>query len=122
MNLAMARRRRRKIWETWDEDDDDLDGREDAVGAPGAPTVDLHGMTVDAALRRAAAELTRCRAGGARTLVLVTGQGFGSHGGRARLRPELERWLKGADAKRLGASSYRVLPQKGALEVTIQRR
>ncbi|MEO0661715.1 MAG: endonuclease/exonuclease/phosphatase, partial [Planctomycetota bacterium] len=42
-------------------------------------------MTVDAALRRAAAELTRCRAGGARTLVLVTGQGFGSHGGRARL-------------------------------------
>lgn len=113
----MARRRRRKIWE---ENEEPWDGP-DPDERPSQPTLDLHGLSVDGALRRTRSELARCRAGGARKLVLVTGKGYGSHGGRARILPEIERWLRGEEAQGLGAQGIRRLPHGGALEVSITR-
>lgn len=117
----MSRRRRRKIWERPEHDDESEFDAPDRNQKRDSHTADLHGFGVDAALRRAAEELARCRAGGIRTLILVTGQGYGSHGGKARLRPELERWLKSPEAERLGATGVRVQGGRGALEVTVSR-
>ena len=59
------------------------------------PRVDLHGCTLDQARRRLAQELTRWRAGGATRGRVITGSGFGSPGGKARLAPEVDSWLRG---------------------------
>lgn len=111
----MGRKRRRKPWEIdWDAEDDHEEG-------PRPPELDLHGCNVGTALRRVAGELARVRARGGRTLVVVVGRGFGSHGGRAKVGPEVERWLRGAEARQLGAGDVRSFNGGGALEVSIVR-
>lgn len=82
--------------------------------------LDLHGHTVDAALRRLAQELARWRAGGVTRGRVITGLGFGSHGGRARLAPEVEGWLQG-EGRAYGVVEVRAVPGLGAFDVRVAR-
>jgi hypothetical protein len=58
------------------------------------PLLDLHGLTGDEALRRAAGWLRARAAAGERTVVIVTGRGTHSRG-LPVLRPEIEHLLEG---------------------------
>ena len=109
----MPRRRRR----TWD-----FEKEESEKDSPAPPTVDLHGLTVDGAERRLSVELTRLRAGGVRTVRVVTGSGYGSYAGRAQLLPAMDRWLKSPAARELvGVVSVSRVRGLGALDVRFGR-
>ena len=84
------------------------------------PRVDLHGCTLDQARRRLAQELTRWRAGGVTRGRVITGSGFGSPGGKARLAPEVDSWLRG-EGRAYGVTEVRPVPGQGAFDVTIER-
>ncbi len=84
------------------------------------PRVDLHGCTLEQARRRLAQELTRWRAGGVNRGRVITGSGFGSPGGKARLAPEVDSWLRG-EGRAYGVTEVRPVPGQGAIDVTIER-
>ncbi|MDF1837253.1 MAG: Smr/MutS family protein [Planctomycetota bacterium] len=84
------------------------------------PEIDLHGLTVDKALKRLHQELYMARARGARSAIVITGRGFGSHGGNAILRPAIETWLRGADGQQLGVHSLQAISKGGALRFHIR--
>lgn len=110
----MPRRRRR----TWDFEEEEP--REAPSRTP--PTVDLHGLTVEGAERRLVAELCRLRAGGVRAVRVVTGAGHGSHAGKARLLPAMDRWLRSPAAReRAGVVSVARVRGLGALDVRLGR-
>lgn len=115
----MGSKRRRKTRQL---DDFDEVGEEGESGR-GARRheIDLHGCTIEAAERRLAQELARCRAGGVSNVLVVTGKGHGSFAGRARLGPAVERWLRGAEGKAHGVTQARWLRRGGALEVSISK-
>ncbi len=83
--------------------------------------VDLHGCTVEGAKRLVSLTLTRCRAGRRSPLIVVTGRGFGSHGGNGVLKPAMLAWLRGDEARALGAGQVREIRSGGALEVSVLR-
>ena len=72
-------------------------------------------------MRRVGAGLARCRAAGKSPVLVITGKGHGSFGGRPVLGPGIERWLRGPEAQGLGVSGFRQVRGGGALEVSIQR-
>ncbi len=120
----MRSRRRRAKFEHPEDDssDDGLEGRRGSrrKGA-GLHEIDLHGCSLEAAIRRLGAGLARCRAAGRSPVLVVTGKGHGSVGGRAVLAPGIERWLKGAEAASLGVSTFGKVQGGGAFEVSIRR-
>jgi DNA-nicking Smr family endonuclease len=79
------------------------------------PEIDLHGLTVQKAIKRLHQELYMVRARGARAAVVITGRGFGSHGGNAVLRPAIEAWLRGQDGQNLGVHSLQSVSKGGAV-------
>lgn len=99
---------------------EELDDDRPRRGDRSLPQLDLHGCSLDQAQRRLAQEITRWRAGGVTRARIVTGQGFGSPGGKARLAPEVESWLRG-EGRAHGVTEVRKVPGVGALDVTIER-
>jgi DNA-nicking Smr family endonuclease len=83
--------------------------------------IDLHGCTLESAVRRLGAGLARHRAAGISPVLVITGKGHGSHGGRPILAPGVERWLGGPEAAGLGVASIRAIRGGGAFEVSIKR-
>ncbi len=79
------------------------------------PEFDLHGLTVEKALKRLQQDLYMARARGARSAVVVTGRGVGSHGGNSVLGPAIESWLKGPEGLKLGVHSLQSISRGGAV-------
>jgi DNA-nicking Smr family endonuclease len=83
-------------------------------------TLDLHGLGVDAALRRVAQALHAARVRGLQSLLVITGAGHGNPDAKPILRPRIEAWLRGPDARRLGVKDVRRVHRDGALEVRLR--
>jgi len=83
--------------------------------------VDLHGLTIEAALRRLVAEFTRARALRMSPVLVITGKGHGSAGGTARLRPAVEAWLRGVAGRSFGVQNLRDAGRGGAFMVDVVR-
>ncbi|MEM6674316.1 MAG: Smr/MutS family protein [Planctomycetota bacterium] len=109
-------RRRRRAWEV------DADEPTDEEEGQWAHEVDLHGCTVVQAQRRLLEELTRCRASGRSPVLVITGKGFGSLGGKGVLGPAVKAWLEGPDGRGVGVRAVRALEGRGAFDVELQRR
>ena len=88
---------------------------------PPALEVDLHGHTVERAKRRLLQELTRARALRISPVLVVTGKGFGSPGGSAKLRPAIEAWLQGPEGRAVGVLGLSDAGKGGAFLVRIGR-
>jgi DNA-nicking Smr family endonuclease len=83
------------------------------------PSVDLHGLTVERALRRLAQSLHAARVRGATRLLVITGRGFGNLEQRPVLRRAVEAWLAGAEARGLGVVAHARTHKGGALDVRL---
>ena len=81
--------------------------------------VDLHGLRPDDALRKLAQALHAARVRRRDRLLVITGRGWGNLDQQPVLRPRVEAWLEGAEARRLGVCGYRVAARGGALEVDL---
>lgn len=81
--------------------------------------VDLHGLTVDKALRRVAQALHAARVRGRRRLLVVTGAGWGNPDGKPVLRPRVEAWLRGPEGRALGVKDVQKVHRDGALDVRL---
>ena len=112
--MASRRSRRRR-------GDDEPDGSRRPQATSWQHEVDLHGCTVESAERRLLSELTRCRAAGRSPVLVITGKGYGSHGGQGVLGPAIEKWLKGPGGTRVGVSGVRAVRAGGAYEVSLAR-
>lgn len=82
-------------------------------------TIDLHGMTVERALRHLERALLGLRVAGVRDVRLICGRGLGSPDGQARLGPAVEAWLRGPAGDRLGATITGRPGKGGALDLRL---
>ena len=82
-------------------------------------TVDLHGLTVEQALRRVRQALHAARVRGWRRLLVVTGAGWGNPDQRPVLRPRIEAWLRGPEGRSAGVKDVRRVHRGGALDVLL---
>lgn len=81
------------------------------------PSVDLHGLHPDAALRRLAQALHTARVQGSSKLLVITGRGLGNLAQQPVLRGRVEAWLRGPDGRSLGVKGLDRARGGGALEV-----
>jgi DNA-nicking Smr family endonuclease len=81
------------------------------------PEIDLHRLNVEQATKRLHQELYMARARGARSALVITGRGFGSHGGNSILRPAIESWLRGPGGQELGVHSLQTVAKGGAIRL-----
>ncbi len=65
--------------------------------------LDLHGLKAEEALKRLAHFVGVARASGARTVLVITGKGHNSPGGRGVLRRRVEEWIRGPGRVRVRA-------------------
>jgi DNA-nicking Smr family endonuclease len=82
-------------------------------------TVDLHGLTVEQALRRVAQALHAARVRRRTRLVVVTGAGWGNPDQKPVLRPRVEAWLRGPEGRALGVKDVQRVHRDGALELRL---
>lgn len=94
-----------------DDPDDDPDN---------ADVVDLHGLTVERALRRVAQALHTARVRRRPRLLVVTGAGWGNPDQKAVLRPAVEAWLRSPEARELGVKDVQRVHRDGALDVWLR--
>lgn len=59
-------------------------------------SIDLHGMTVDAARDYLLEFLAECEADGSRNIIIVHGKGYSSPGKKPVIKPMVNRWLRAA--------------------------
>ncbi|HXP12095.1 MAG TPA: Smr/MutS family protein, partial [Stellaceae bacterium] len=86
-------------------------------------SLDLHGMTQDAAHAALVRFVQRAAASGHRALLIVTGKG--GREGTGVLRAQVPRWLNEADSRPLLLAIHRARPQHGgdgALYVLLKRK
>jgi hypothetical protein len=83
------------------------------------PLLDLHGMTADDAVRTAGRWLRARQADGERTVVVVTGRGVHSPGGRPVLPGEVEHLLHGL--KGTVVAAFARAPGGGGFRVELRR-
>ena len=87
-----------------------------------AREIDLHGLDVPGALARLRSELAFCRARGISPLLVITGRGLGSPGGRAVLGPAVRSWLTGRAGRAAGVVECRSTSRGGALWIRLASR
>ncbi|MFT4540836.1 MAG: DNA-nicking Smr family endonuclease [Planctomycetota bacterium] len=83
--------------------------------------IDLHGLRVAQALRHLKLRLTVCRSMSIPRVRIITGRGWGSPGGKARLKPAVEEWLLGPEGRALGVREISEASQGGAWDVMLTR-
>ena len=81
--------------------------------------LDLHGLTVEQALRRIAQALHAARVRGHLRLLVITGAGWGNPDQKPVLRPAVEAWLRGPEGRALGVKDVRRTHKGGALDVRL---
>ena len=84
--------------------------------------IDLHGMTVDQAVRHLERSLTALRLGEPKVVRIVVGRGIGSPDGQSRLAPAIESWLRGPRGSQLGVTITGRASKGGAIDVRLGRR
>lgn len=84
--------------------------------------VDLHRMPPEKALRRLGQELHACRLRRMRSLLVITGRGWGNLAQKPVLRPRVEEWLRGPDGQRAGVERIEITALGGALIVWLKAR
>lgn len=84
-----------------------------------APSVDLHGLPPEAAIRRLAQAIHAARVRGARRLLVITGRGLGNAAQKPVLRGKVETWLRGPEGRALGVRGLDRTSSGGALDVHI---
>ncbi len=82
-------------------------------------SVDLHGLTVEQALRRLTQALHTARVRGWKHLLVVTGAGWGNPDHKPVLRPRVEAWLRGPEGRAAGVKDVRRVHKDGALDVLL---
>jgi DNA-nicking Smr family endonuclease len=82
-------------------------------------SVDLHGLSVEQALRRVAQALHAARVRGRTRLLVITGAGWGNPDQKPVLRPRVEGWLRGPEGRALGVKDVRRVHRDGALDVLL---
>jgi DNA-nicking Smr family endonuclease len=90
-------------------------------GGRNAPSVDLHGLHPDQALRRLSQALHAARVAGAAELSVITGRGWGNRAQEPVLRRKAEAYLRGPEAKRFGVRGVQIESQGGSLRVSLAR-
>ncbi len=63
--------------------------------------IDLHGLRTEAALRRLEHFVAQASSSGLRTVLVITGKGHHSPGGRGILRQKIEEWIRGHSWRRV---------------------
>ncbi len=81
--------------------------------------VDLHGLSVEKALRRVAQSLHAARVRGRTRLLVVTGAGWCNADQKPVLRPAVEAWLRGPEGRALGVKDVQRVHRDGALDVRL---
>ena len=84
-----------------------------------ADTVDLHGLTVEQALRRVAQALHAARVRRHDRILVITGAGWGNPDQKPVLRPRVEAWLRGSEGRALGVKDVQRVHDGGALAVRL---
>jgi DNA-nicking Smr family endonuclease len=82
-------------------------------------TVDLHGLSVERALRRVMQELHAARVRRLSRMLVITGAGWGNPDRRPVLREGVERWLRSPEARSLGVLDVQRVHKGGALDVRL---
>lgn len=85
----------------------------------GTITVDLHGLSVERALRRVSQELHAARVRRLTRLLVITGAGWGNPDRKPVLREGVERWLRSPEARSLGVLDFQRVHKGGALDVRL---
>jgi DNA-nicking Smr family endonuclease len=83
------------------------------------PSIDLHGLSPEAALRRLEQGLHTARAMGSTEVIVIAGRGIGNRTGRAVLREKVLAWLQSPAGRRLGVRSSTPMAKGGALRVQL---
>ena len=81
--------------------------------------VDLHGLSVEQALRRIAQALHAARVRRQPRLLVITGAGWGNPDQKPVLRPAVEAWLRGPEGRALGVKDVQRTHKGGALDVRL---
>lgn len=81
--------------------------------------VDLHGMPPEAALQRLGQELHAARVAGKKSLLAITGRGWGNREQKPVLRLRVEAWLAAEGKRRFGVVGFRRVSKGGALEIDL---
>jgi hypothetical protein len=86
LNPSLAPKKQRSFFSGW------FSGGGDEAG--GLKRVDLHGLFVAEALARVEQHVAACKEHRVLRTLIITGRGLHSQGGIARVRPEVEAWLR----------------------------
>lgn len=83
------------------------------------PSIDLHSLRPEMALKRLEQGLHTARAAGSPQAMVITGRGIGNRLGQPVLRDKVENWLRGPSGKRMGVTSFVRASKGGALLVEL---
>ncbi len=86
---------------------------------PKSPSIDLHGLKPQDALRRLSQGLHQARVRGQARATVITGRGWGNQRQEPVLRGQVEAWLRGPEGKRAGVHSFQRVARGGALDVRL---
>lgn len=81
--------------------------------------VDLHGLSPEGAISRLGQGLHAARVAGHRSVLVITGRGWGNRERKPVLRQHVERWLGSPDARRYGVRGFEIAAKGGALDVRL---
>ncbi len=84
-------------------------------------SIDLHGMTVDAARDYLLEFLSECEADGSRGIIIVHGKGYSSPGKKPVIKPMVNRWLRAAPTVLAFCSALPKDGGTGAVYVLLKR-
>ena len=84
-------------------------------------SIDLHGMTVDAARDYLLEFLAECEAGASRCIIIVHGKGYSSPGKKPVIKPMVNRWLRATPLVLAFSSALPADGGTGAVYVLLKR-
>jgi hypothetical protein len=84
------------------------------------PTLDLHGLSPDAALKRLELFLHSARVRGLERVIVVTGRGLSNGTGKPVLRERIEAWCRSPEGRNRGVAQVERVAKGGALELSLR--
>jgi Smr domain len=83
------------------------------------PSVDLHGLSPDAALKRLEMFLHSARVRGLKQVAVVTGRGLSNATGKPVLRERIEAWCRSPLGRARGVGQVERISKGGALKLAL---